>query len=286
MSRRHWLQAATLGAAGGFSALALRSAGEDAKSPAFTSRALGLIAGTIARELASDLEGTLRAVGALGYRFIEGGAPDGVDVARYSRALRAAGLESLAVGSSMADLLKEPDRYAREAAALGARYVVCYWPWMSSAESLTRAETVETAGRLNELGSRFAKAGLRLAWHNHDKEFTHIEGQSVFDILVQHTDAAVVGVELDVYWVVKGGADPVALFERYPGRFDLAHLKDMNNHDDRGITCVGSGILDFGRIVRAASAAGTRHLVVENERAVEGLRCARVSIQHLRTILD
>jgi sugar phosphate isomerase/epimerase len=95
-----------------------------------------------------------------------------------------------------------------------------------------------------------------------------------------------VGVELDWYWVVKAGEDPVALFDRHPGRFELAHVKDMNNSTDREITCVGSGIIDFERIIRHAEAGGTRHLIVENERALDGLRCARVSLQHLRAILS
>lgn len=288
MNRRDWLKTMGCGAAGmGLASVPIQAAADAPRIAPYSSQALGLIAGTVRNEMKVDVPGTLAQVRALGYRYWEGGPPQGMAAADFARALRDAGLESLALGTSMGELLKaeSPDRFARDAATLGARYAVCYWPWTTSADAITRAETLEAAQRLNAIGAQFRKAGVRFVWHNHDKEFVRVDGELVFDLLMRETDPELVGVELDWYWVVKGGEDPVALFRRFPGRFDLAHVKDMNNHEDRGITCVGCGIIDFERIIREAAAGGSRYLIVEHERALEGIRCARESIAHLKTIL-
>ena len=286
MNRRDWLKIMGCGAAGlGLASARGQGVAEGGRIPPYASDALGLIAGTVRNELKADVPGTLAGIRALGYRYWEGGPPPGMTAGEFGAALRQAGLTSLGLGTAMGELLNDTDRFVRDAGALEAPYVVCYWPWTSSADAITRAETLEAARRLNTLGATCRKAGLRLVWHNHDKEFVRIDGNLVFDVLMRETDPELVGVELDWYWVVKGGEDPVALFRRFPGRFDLGHVKDMNNHDDRGITCVGSGIIDFERIIAEAAAGGTRHLIVENERAVDGIRCARTSFQHLKTIL-
>jgi sugar phosphate isomerase/epimerase len=146
-------------------------------------------------------------------------------------------------------------------------------------------EVMQTAERLNEVGKKIKEAGFRFAWHNHDKEFVDIEGRTAFDILMQNTDPELVAVQLDWYWVAKGEADPVELFNKYPGRFELAHVKDMNNNRDRGITCVGQGILDFDEIFAHAQTGGVKHFIVENERAIQGLACARVSYDTVSRIL-
>jgi sugar phosphate isomerase/epimerase len=101
---------------------------------------------------------------------------------------------------------------------------------------------------------------------------------------MDHTDPDYSTVQLDWYWVFKGGQDPVDYFKKYPGRFELVHVKDMNNNSDRGINCVGNGILDFKRIFTHASTGGVKYFIVENERAIEGIQCARESFNHISNI--
>ena len=247
---------------------------------------LGIITGTVRAEMQEDWRTTLQKLGRMGYRFLEGGIPDGVDHKEFAHQIKNAGMQSIALGGSMAAMREDIEKYLLQAQVLETEYIVCYWPWLSSADSPTREETLRAAENLNRLGETVKKAGLKLLWHNHDKEFVDVEGGRVFDILMAETDPSLVAVELDWYWVIKGGAEPVELFHQYPGRFPLAHVKDMNNNKDRGISCVGHGIIDFAPIIKAAPMGGTVRLIVENERAVMGMLCASASLAHLRSILS
>ncbi len=256
-----------------------------AGTPPFGQDQLALITNTVKAEMEADWQATIQLLADLGYRHIEGGPPANVSAKTYGKALQTAGLKSLGYGSSMSELQKNLKTFLQTVEHLQARYLVCYWPWLSSADNLSREETLLAADNLNKLGRSIHQAGFRLVWHNHDKEFVPLGDEQVFDLLMRETNPEWVGVELDWYWVAKGEADPIDLFQRYPGRFELAHVKDMNNNRDRGMTCVGSGILDFTSIIQHAPHGGTQLLIVENERAIRGMRCATGSIQHLKSIL-
>ncbi|MFP4096561.1 MAG: sugar phosphate isomerase/epimerase family protein [Cyclobacteriaceae bacterium] len=249
--------------------------------------ALGIITNTLRSEFEQDYQSALTALAEIGYTHVEGGIPASCPSAEvFKAALDSNGLASVSLGSSMGKLLDSLGDYLRTAEILHSPYLVCYYPWLSSAENLKMDEVMQTVDRLNEVGKKIKEAGFRFAWHNHDKEFVDIDGRTAFDILMENTDPQYVSVQLDWYWVVKGGADPVALFNKYPGRFELAHVKDMNNNRDRGMTCVGQGIIDFEEIFAHAKTGGVRHFIVENERAIEGLACAQVSYETISRMLQ
>lgn len=248
---------------------------------------VGIITNTMRSEFAQDYRTALQSLADIGYTHIEGGVPESCEsAAAYKAALDEQGLQSVSLGSSMGNLLENMDNYLQTADILETPYLACYWPWLSSAENLSRDEVMEAAERINSVGKRAKEAGLRFAWHNHDKEFVEVDGQLAFDMLMENTDPDYTTVQLDWYWVVKGGQDPVAYFRKYPGRFELAHVKDMNNNRDGGISCVGQGIIDFDSIFAHTDTGGVRHFIVENERAVRGLDCARVSYQSIHRILS
>ena len=249
---------------------------------------IAIITNTLRNEMAADYKQAFHKLAEIGYKNIEGGSlPDGMSAKAYHKFLKSLGLRTIATGASMGSFEKEGlDSYLQKAEDLGAEYIVCYYPWLSSAEDLKKAEVMETAERLNNYGKRISDAGFRFAWHNHDKEFVDVDGKLAFDILMENTDPQHVAVQLDWYWVFKGGQDPVTLFNRYPGRFELAHVKDMNNNRDRGISCVGNGIIDFEPIFRNAPQGGVKYFIVENERAIEGYACARGSYEHIGKMLE
>ncbi|MEK6476243.1 sugar phosphate isomerase/epimerase [Catalinimonas sp. 4WD22] len=248
---------------------------------------VGIITNTMRSEFAQDYRQALQALADIGYTHIEGGVPESCKSATaFKAALDEQGLQSVSLGSSMGNLMENMDNYLQTADTLETPYLACYWPWLSSAENLGRDEVMEAAERINTVGKRAKEAGLRFAWHNHDKEFVEVDGQLAFDMLMENTDPDYTTVQLDWYWVVKGGQDPVAYFRKYPGRFELAHVKDMNNNRDGGISCVGQGIIDFDSIFANADTGGVKHFIVENERAVRGLDCAKVSYQSIHRILS
>ena len=146
---------------------------------------------------------------------------------------------------------------------LGNKYVII--PWMSEEKRNSIDKYKAMARRLNEAGEICKKANLQLAYHNHDFEFADFNGEHGYDILLKNTDRSLVKMEMDLYWVVRAGYDPVALFRSNPGRFHLWHVKDMNKNDKTQNTEVGNGSLDFKTIFAAAKLAGVKHYIVEQE---------------------
>ena len=146
---------------------------------------------------------------------------------------------------------------------LGNKYVII--PWMSEEKRNSIDKYKAMARRLNEAGEICKKANLQLAYHNHDFEFADFNGEHGYDILLKNTDRSLVKMEMDLYWVVRAGYDPVALFRSNPGRFHLWHVKDMNKNDKTQNTEEGNGSLDFKTIFAAAKLAGVKHYIVEQE---------------------
>ena len=112
---------------------------------------------------------------------------------------------------------------------------------------------------MNEVGRRCKAAGLKYGYHNHAYEFEKVEGEVMYDYMLQHTDPELVFFQMDVYWAVIGKASPVDYFKRYPGRFRMLHIKDEWE--------VGqSGMVGFDAIFKNADLAGLENFVVEIER--------------------
>lgn len=111
----------------------------------------------------------------------------------------------------------------------------------------------------NAIGEKCKAKGIQFGYHNHDKEFsTLLDGQPVYDIMLTNTDPSLVIFEMDLYWTVVGGANPVDYFNKYPGRFALWHIKDKEE--------VGaSGMMDFKAIWAAAAVSGMQYGIVEVE---------------------
>jgi sugar phosphate isomerase/epimerase len=146
---------------------------------------------------------------------------------------------------------------------LGNSYLII--PWMSEEKRNSIDKYKALAERINKAGEMCKAANLQLAYHNHDFEFADFNGEHGYDILLKNTDSNLVKMEMDLYWVVRAGYDPVALFKANPGRFHLWHVKDMNKTDKTQNTEVGNGSLDFKSIFAASKLAGVKHYIVEQE---------------------
>ncbi|MDQ2665776.1 MAG: TIM barrel protein, partial [Gemmatimonadota bacterium] len=109
--------------------------------------------------------------------------------------------------------------------------------------------------------------GLRLGYHNHDFEFMHVGDVTGLDVLLSKTDPKLVDFEMDLYWVTKGGGDPIALFKRYPHRFPLMHAKDATAAPAMAMADVGSGTINFAKIFAQAKTSGMQHVYVERDDA-------------------
>lgn len=247
---------------------------------------LGLISNTLKNEFASDYKKALMDIAKIGYSIIESSVPKAAkSAAEFKAAIDAAGLKSVGTGASMGNYLEDFDAKREVAETLGCKYLICYYPWMSPAKNLKMDEVMETADRINMMGKKAKEAGFRFAWHNHAKEFVDIDHRQAFDILMENTDPEYSTVQLDWFWVTEGGRDPIELFKKYPGRFELAHLRDQQNSRKGGSACPGQGLIDFKPIVKTArEVGGTKHFIVEHP-ALDGIECARVSYEYLSKIM-
>ncbi|MFI2365175.1 sugar phosphate isomerase/epimerase family protein [Promicromonospora sp. NPDC019610] len=242
--------------------------------------AIGLVGYTVRATMPTDAAGTLGALAECGFRNIEpsGSAGNfyGYSAAGLAPLTDAAGLEVPSLGVSLSNLQNDVDLVAAEAHAIGAEYVR-----VSGSGSWTLADYSRTAAILNEAGEALAAEGIRVAYHNHGFEFeTAEDGVTGYDVLVRETDPAFVTMELDVYWAASTDTAATDLFARYPGRFELLHLKDIA--EDGSFADVGSGTIDFAEIFAAAPLAGVRYGFTEHDQpSPDGVTSACTSLGYL-----
>jgi sugar phosphate isomerase/epimerase len=169
-------------------------------------------------------------------------------------------------------------------------------PYIAPAERGKKLDDFrEMADKLNKAGEQVGKAGMKLCYHNHAFEFAAMEGSRPIDILIEKTDAKLVGIELDVFWVSVAGNDPAAMLKKMPGRFPLVHLKDKKpdapvqfaeNVPRDTFMEVGNGSLDFKAILAAAKQSGVKHYFVEQDQTpgdpVESLKKSYANVRALR----
>ncbi|MEZ5056902.1 MAG: sugar phosphate isomerase/epimerase [Saprospiraceae bacterium] len=169
------------------------------------------------------------------------------------------------------------DKIIADVKAVGFKYLVIPIPPMGNFTYDQEKKRMGMKGgvdnlakTLNILGKKCKEAGLKLLYHNHDFELReNEEGVIPLQYLLENTEPEWVNFEMDLYWTIKGGADPLAYFEKYPGRFKIWHVKDM---DDQGrFAPVGQGNIDFGKILAQKDKAGMKYYFVEQDQTYDGL---------------
>jgi len=121
------------------------------------------------------------------------------------------------------------------------------------------------ADKLSTAAAICKKEGLKFGYHNHNFEWKQVDGTTFYDTILTHTDPNVVKMEMDLYWVVRTGQDPVEIIKAHPGRFFAFHIKDMDKSNHELNTEIGSGTIDFKRIMSYAKLGGVKHFIVEQE---------------------
>jgi sugar phosphate isomerase/epimerase len=176
------------------------------------------------------------------------------------------------------------DTVVATARTLGQEWVVV--PFLPPAQRSSLAAYTAIADRFNRIGEKVRAAGLRFAYHNHDFEFqTFGSSAPAYDTLAARTDPALVSFELDAYWAYKAGYDPLDLVRRFPGRIALLHVKDGTEAPAKTMTDVGKGVIDFGKLLAEAQAAGLRYAFVEHDQPADALASIRASHEYLARLL-
>jgi len=237
-------------------------------------RVAGLQLYTLRDELPKDVRGAIAKVAKAGYKEVEvfGYSKKsgfwGLQPAEFKKLLDKHGLKSPSGHYGMDRLLGEGKLDEVEDAItagkiLGHQFITM--PYIDAKFRKTSADLKNVAAKLNMAAKRVKAAGLKMAYHNHDFEFMPIDGTTLYEVLLKETDPAMVSFEMDLYWVVRAGQDPVKWFEKYPGRFAMVHVKDMDKQDRKLNTEVGKGDVNFKQIFAKAKLAGIKHYIVEQE---------------------
>ncbi len=249
---------------------------------------IGLQLYTVRDQIALDLKGTLRKISKIGYTWLEAAGYEdgkfyGLEPAEFRKMVGKLGMRVI---SSHTMFTADQQKQAIKAhAELGVEYLV--FPVFPLKQHKTKDDFIQAAARLNAVGEACKKAGLKFSYHNHDFEFLRLDNTRGYDILLGSTDAGTVSFEADIYWMKYAGVDPLAYFEKYPGRFELWHVKDMKDSPDKGFAEVGEGIIPYGGIFAAKDSAGMKYFFVEQDQCeMDPLESVEISFRNLYSLLN
>lgn len=228
----------------------------------------GLQLYSVRDDLPKDPRGVIKQVAAMGYKQIESfegnkGMFWGMTNTEFKKYLDGLGLT---IVSSHCNINQDFETKAAQAAEIGMKYLIC--PYLGAQKSID--DYKKAAEKFNQCGEICKKNGLRFAYHNHGYSFKEQEGVLPQDVMMQNTDAALVDFQMDIYWVITAGSDPVMWLNKYPGRFTLCHVKDRKKgagpHDEDASADLGTGSIDFSKLLKLASQKGMKYYIVEQER--------------------
>jgi sugar phosphate isomerase/epimerase len=246
------------------------------------SRTLGVQLYTLRSAMAKDVDRTLQRVAEIGYREVEFAGYHKLPAREVRIALRKAGLTAPSVHVALESVEQRWDTLLRAAEAIGHRYMVV--PWIPEARRRTYDDYRRLADVFNQLGRKAQRAGVTFAYHNQAYEFEPIGFEPPFDTLLTATDPELVAMELDVYWMMLAEADPFDYLTRYPGRFALLHLKDSSGPPENQMLDVGSGVIDWPRLLAAGEQAGVRHVFVEHDEPADAFASIQASFSYLNRL--
>lgn len=257
---------------------------------------IGMQLYTVRADMAKDFEGTLATVAALGYKEVEfAGYFD-----RTPQAVRAVldrnGLTSPSTHIDLATITNQLPKVIESSQAIGHKYIVM--PWLDEAARKDPAIYARVADTLNKAGEAAKKAGITMAYHNHHFEFVPgADGVMPLDRLLGACDKALVTFELDLAWITAAGQDPLAYFQKYPGRFQMVHVKGLRKRPAGGASTpidqvlpdigdVGSGgdVIDWARIFAQSQQAGIQHYFVEHDQPPSAFVSLKKSYDYVQAL--
>ena len=259
-------------------------------------KSIGLQLYSLRDVIKKDVQGTLKEVAKIGYKSVESYSyADGMifdipfsDFVKMTKDLGlkiASGHYSSGFNSDKTGNLRNGwEKAVSDAKEAGQEYVVI--PYLDKDERKTIDDYKKICELINK-GAEVAKQyGLRMAYHNHDFEFTKIEDQIPYDVMLAELDPKLVGMELDLYWIIYAGYNPVDYFAKYPSRFELWHVKDMEKADRELNANVGTGSIDFVALFKHKDHAGMKHFFIEQEDyPVSPMESIKISFDNLNKML-
>jgi sugar phosphate isomerase/epimerase len=224
-------------------------------------------------ELAKDVPSTLAEVKSWGVKNVELAGTYNLTPEQFRAQLDAHGLNAVSGHFPYDRFRDDVEGIARDAKILGLKYVGCAWiPHTDPFDEKTCQAAIEV---FNKAGEALAKHGLHFFYHVHGYEFQPYQDSTLFNLLLTETNPKYVNYEMDVFWIVHPGQDPVKLLEKYPSRWQLMHVKGMRESTPTGLltghtevtndVALGTGKIDYAPILVAAKKAGVKWYFIEDE---------------------
>lgn len=316
LSRRKFISNSALSATG------LLLAHDLFNTPALIDK-IGIQFFSVPRLLDTDFAGTVKMLAAMGYKKVElyGPYPFSTDAAKKSwdaitpslgfkgsgyfghtaaevkKILSDNNLSITSIHTDLDTLQKNMNQLGEAAQILGYEYAGL--PAIPEEKRKTLDDYKRLADDFNNIGNAAKKAGIKFAYHNHGYGLHEMNGQIPLNIILDGTDPSLVFFEMDLYWTTAGGADPIALLEKYKNRYHLMHIKDMTKKvrfaGDGGnpsqwielfpfMTSAGSGVLDLKSILTKAKESGVKHFYVEQDMVADPQVALKKSFDYLASL--
>ncbi len=250
---------------------------------------IGIQLWSVRNDMGKDPVATIEQIGAMGYDYVEpAGYGDGkfygMEPAEFRALVEDNGMVILGSHTTMAipdsgsweALMPWWDQCIAAHKAAGVEYIVA--PSMGRSAYRSLDGLADYCEYFNAVGEKCNEAGIKFGYHNHNQEFSELEGERIYDFMLRNTDPEKVGFQLDIYWIYEGGGDPMAYFESHPDRFLSIHIKDEKELGE-------SGEIDFLPVLEKAMDIGAQYFVVEVERYnYEPLVSVEKSLEYLKEI--
>jgi sugar phosphate isomerase/epimerase len=234
---------------------------------------VGLQLYSLRADFARDVPGTLQKVRDYGITLVELAGTYNLAPEKFRSMLKENSLKAISGHFPYERFRDDLDAVVRDAKALGVQYTGC--AWIPHEGDFDEKECRGAAAVFNRAGEALSKAGIKFFYHTHGYEFQPHGDGTLFDLLMKETNPKFVNYEMDVFWIVHPGQDPVKLLEKYSKRWVLMHVKDMKKGTPTGLltghsdvkndVALGTGVMDWPAIMKAAKKTGIRYYFIEDE---------------------
>lgn len=291
MKRREFVINTSLASVGGLSLLRCKAAEASERDD------IGLQLYTVRDDMDRDPKGTLKAIADMGYTHVENagykeGKYYGMNQGDYMSILNDLDLKMYSghtqTGAHAPEethtMINQWEKACEDAAKIKQENIVL--AYIHDFERTSLDDYKKLAELCNKCGETAKSFGVQLAYHNHDFEFHEIENTIPYDILLSEVDADLMKYELDLYWTRKAGVEALDYFNKYPNRFPLWHIKDMEDGGDQFFTEVGNGVIDWKKYFAAQTLSGMQHFYVEQDHCKnhKPLESVKISVDYLNTL--
>lgn len=252
---------------------------------------IGLQLYSLRADFAKDVPGTLQKVPAYGIKNVELAGTYNLSPAEFKAMLAANKLKPVSGHFPYDRYRDDLEAVVRDAKALGLQYAGC--AWIPHQGDFDEKECRDAIAVFNRAGEALSKKGIKFFYHTHGYEFQPYGSRTLFDLLVEETKPGFVNYEMDVFWIVHPGQDPVKWLHKYPKRWVLMHVKDMKKGTPTGLltgssdvkndVAIGTGTMDWPAILKAAAKAGVKYYFIEDESPAAAEQIPQ-SLRYLETV--